>query len=121
MMLCWSVVLSMLNWAITPLASEPLLAWSWMAVTRLLVRPSCRKKVRCPTPHSGALRNWLPLALPCDTRSASPVPMLCTAKSLNGLIVILLTVEFAVVSIRAALPVVWFMMWQPAHPTFMNA
>ena len=66
-MFCWSVVLNILNALITWLASEPLLACCSMAVNRLLLRPSCRKNTRWPTPHSGALRNWKPLALPCVT------------------------------------------------------
>jgi hypothetical protein len=45
--------------------------------------------------------------LPCVTPSARPVPILCTAKSLKGLIVILLMFGFVVVSIRSKFPVVW--------------
>src|SRR5215472_4950407 len=46
-----------------------------------VVRPSCRKKSRWPTPHSGAVRNSFPVAVPWETLSARSVPMLCTAKS----------------------------------------
>jgi len=76
--------------------------------------------MRWPTPQSGALRNWEPLAPPCDTPSASVVPMLCTAKSLNGLIATLLTVGFVVASISAKFPVVWLTMWQPEQPILLN-
>ena len=57
--------------------------------------------MRCPTPHSGALRNSLPPAAPCETLSASPCPMSCSAKSLNGWNVLLLC------PVKAELPVVW--------------
>ena len=65
--------LSELNLRITSLASEPQLllvdpekrkrllpqseACAWIACSRSLVRPSCRKNSRWPTPHSGAVRN----------------------------------------------------------------
>ena len=41
----------------TALASEPLLEWAAMAVTRLVLRPSCSKKLRWASPQSGAVRN----------------------------------------------------------------
>src|SRR5271165_2404656 len=37
--------------------------------------------MRCPNPHSGAVRNSSGPAEPCDTLSASPLPMLCTSRS----------------------------------------
>src|SRR5215510_14807305 len=80
---CWSCSDSMLNLLITPLASEPWLACSLMACWMSSVRPSCRKKMRWPTPHSGAERNSFPLAAPWATLSASPTPMLCRAMSEN--------------------------------------
>src|SRR5262249_38049683 len=30
---------------------------AWIAAIRSLVRPSCRKNIRCPMPHSGVVRN----------------------------------------------------------------
>src|SRR5262245_47873715 len=85
---CLSCSPSMLNLPITPLASEPWLACSLMACSMSLVRPSCRKKMRCPTPHRGAVRNSFPLAAPWDTPSAKPTPMLCRATSENRLAVL---------------------------------
>src|SRR6266704_2355707 len=64
-----------LKFAITVLASDPVLACAAMAVSRFFVRPSCRKKMRCPRPHSGDDRNWSPPALPWETLSFRPVPM----------------------------------------------
>ena len=57
MMSCWSGVDSLRKRAMTLLASLPGLWWSSIASTRLLVRPSWRKKTRCPTPQSGEVRN----------------------------------------------------------------
>src|ERR1700694_3539361 len=74
----------------TWLASEPALSWAWMTLNRFVARPSCRKKIRWPTPHRGAERNSCPLALPWLTRSCKPAPILCTAISENGLNVWLL-------------------------------
>src|SRR5579872_3097024 len=37
--------------------SDPELIWSWIACSKSLVRPSCKKNRRCPRPHSGAVRN----------------------------------------------------------------
>src|SRR5262249_164610 len=72
---CLLVAERALKLAITPLASEPLLACCAMAVNRLAVRPSCRKKMPWPSPQSGAERNWSPPAPPCETLSFRPVPM----------------------------------------------
>src|SRR4051812_26417271 len=47
-------------------------------------RPSWRKKIRCPAPHSGALRTSSGPAAPWETKSARPGPMWWMAKSLNG-------------------------------------
>src|SRR5437870_6383586 len=53
----------------TRLASLPLLLCARMASTKLDVRPSWRKKMRCPTPQSGAVRNSSGPAAPCVMRS----------------------------------------------------
>src|SRR6185369_16525390 len=66
--------------------------------------------MRWPTPHNGAVRNSLPLAVPCETPSASPTPISCRAKSLNGWSVTLLcpvSGDFSVVKV-----LVWHA-WQP--------
>src|ERR1700733_2795034 len=55
-----------------------------MAVSKLVVRPSCKKNIRCPTPQNGAVRNWSPPAPPCDTLSAKPVPMWWISMSENA-------------------------------------
>src|SRR5215475_11686947 len=46
-----------------------------MATTRSVVRPSCSRKIRCPRPHRGAVRNWSPPAPPCETLSARVSPI----------------------------------------------
>src|SRR5213593_5085819 len=56
-----------------------------MASRRSDVRPSCRKKIRWPSPHRGAVRNSSPLAFPWVMLSASLGPMLCSNKSENRL------------------------------------
>src|SRR3989441_7416394 len=56
-----------------------------MASRRSDVRPSCRKKIRWPSPHRGAVRNSSPLAFPWRMLSASLGPMLCSNKSENRL------------------------------------
>src|SRR3954447_10016630 len=81
-----------------------------MAVTMLLLRPSCRKKMRCPTPQSGAVRNSLPLAPPCEPRWARPAPMSCSAKSLYGCTVTLLC------PVRRDCAVVRLLVWQAWQP-----
>src|SRR5271170_7933472 len=73
---CWVGLRSSKNSCTTVLASLPLLAWSWIAVIRFVVRPSCSRKIRCPRPHNGAVRNWPPPAPPCETLSARRDPML---------------------------------------------
>src|SRR6266567_3664470 len=65
----------------TLLASLPGLLWASMASSRLLVRPSWRKKTRCPTPQSGAVRNSSGPAPPCVMTSARPLPMWWTRRS----------------------------------------
>ena len=54
---CWLAADSALKLDTVAFASEPLLECALIAVRRLLVRPSCRKKILCPTPHNGAVRN----------------------------------------------------------------
>ena len=54
-MSCFWAVGRRLNASITRFASEPALRCAKIAWSRSLVRPSCRKKARWPTPHSGAL------------------------------------------------------------------
>src|ERR1700691_1375811 len=81
---CCCVVERSKNCSSTKVASLLLLAWSWMAVIRFEVRPSCSRKIRCPSPHKGAVRNWSPPALPCETLSAKPVPMLWISISENA-------------------------------------
>src|SRR5580658_3567785 len=116
MISCWLVTLRALKLLITLLASEPLLECAWMAVTRLAVRPSCRKKRRWPTPQSGADRkSWGPAA-PWVATSASPVPMLWTAKSENG--------EKATLLIAGSSPdasVLSDGVWQFPQPMAMNS
>src|SRR5437899_2364519 len=85
------------------------MAWSGSRVL-----PSCRKKIRLPTPHSGAVRNSLGPAVPCDIPSPS-TPMLCTRRSENRL---------AVWNLSAAvewLPVCIKRMWQVAQPVLSNS
>src|SRR2546422_4010651 len=43
--------------ATEPFASEPALECVWIACRRSVVLPSCRKKIRWPSPQSGAVRN----------------------------------------------------------------
>src|SRR5579864_1537120 len=72
---CWLGVRSLSKISSTVCASPPLLSWASMAQSRLVQRPSCRKKIRCPRPHRGAERNWSPPAPPWETLSASTLPM----------------------------------------------
>src|SRR4029079_14649247 len=58
-----------------------------IASVTLLARPSSRNRV-CPltvsvspTPQSGGVRHWLPLASPSGRLSASPSPMSCSSIS----------------------------------------
>src|SRR5207302_2923240 len=92
-MCCCAEVVRLLKFVMTAFASEPGLEWVLIACSRSLVRPSCRKKMRCPTPHNTAERNSSPPAVPCETLSARPVPMWCTSKSENRFAVWLLSPE----------------------------
>ena len=48
--------------------------WARIAWARSLVRPSCRKKIRWPRPHSGAVRNSSPRPRPAGRRPRGPGP-----------------------------------------------
>ncbi len=78
-MSCFSAAERALNREITALASDlqdslralesalslqvlSRLIWASIAINMSLVRPSCKKKMRCPTPQSGAVRNSSPPA-----------------------------------------------------------
>src|SRR6266851_7004397 len=67
---------------ITALASDGgkrafrLLACASIASTRSVVRPSCCKKILCPSPHRGAVRNSSDPATPWTMSSASRGPRL---------------------------------------------
>src|SRR5437773_4327847 len=52
-----------------------------MAWIRSVVLPSCRKKIRCPSPHRGAVRNSSGPAAACGTLSAKLGPIWWTSKS----------------------------------------
>src|SRR5581483_6046334 len=54
---CWLAWLRFAMLLTVTLAPEPELWWAWIATTRSLVRPSWRKNMRWPRPHSGAVRN----------------------------------------------------------------
>ena len=82
-----------------------------MALSKSDVRPSCRKNSRCPSPHSGAVRNSSGPALPWETPSAKPEPMLCTNRSENKLASILLNAG------TYDAPVFMLVVWQAAHFT----
>src|SRR5436305_2031670 len=113
---CWSVKLRAAAVLSEVFASDPLLPWALMTVTRLLVRPSWRKKMRCPRPHNGAVRNWSPPAPPCETLSARPVPMWWTSRSENKLAVALPNP-----AVRREGWVVSDGVWQTAQPTELNS
>ena len=67
---CFWFSRSWLKFPITAFASEALrvktlpLLCARIASSKSDVRPSCRKKSRCPSPHSGAVRNSLGPACP---------------------------------------------------------
>src|SRR5438445_6189345 len=85
-----------------------------MASRRSIVRPSCRKKIRWPSPHRGAVRNSSPFAFPWRMLSASLGPMLCSNKSENRL---------ACFPLSAGLdtfPVWRYGVWHNAQPISLN-
>src|ERR1700758_538393 len=106
----------------TLLASLPGLAWRSIASTRLLVRPSWRKKTRCPTPQSGAVRNSSGPAPPCVMPSARPLPMWWTRRSEKRFTVWLESAALGLVEepLAIILPVVSEGVWQWAQPTFVK-
>src|SRR5713101_218508 len=91
-----------------------------MASTRLLVRPSWRKKTRCPIPQSGAVRNSLGPAPPCVIPSASPLPMWWTRRSEKRFTVWLESAALGFVEepLAIILPVVNEGVWQWTQPIF---
>src|SRR5262249_20685517 len=118
---CFLFSLRLLKLSMTALASDgpnvlfPALLWAWIASMRSLVRPSWRKKMRCPRPHNGAVLNSSPLACPWRMSSASPGPMLWSRRSekrLTGWLARAATVESPVVSVGVG---------QSAHPTLTNS
>src|SRR5689334_3766526 len=86
-----------------------------MTVKRFVVRPSCRKKMRWPRPHSGAVRNSSPPAPPCETLSASE-PMWCTSMSLYRFAVALERLD-----VKLELVVVSDGVWQTVQPIEANS
>src|ERR1017187_4983110 len=85
-----------------------------MASTRLLVRPSWRKKTRCPTPQSGVVRNSSGPAPPCVMPSARPFPMRWTRRSEKRFAVWLESAALGLVEdpLAIILPVVNEGVWQ---------
>src|ERR1022692_507444 len=90
------------------------LLWALIASTRLLVRPSWRKKTRCPTPQSGAVRNSSGPAPPCVMPSARPFPMWWTRRSEKRFAVWLESAALGLVEdpLAIVLPVVNEGVWQ---------
>src|SRR2546427_163039 len=119
-MSCFPDSESALKLAITAFASDggkdalPALAWAWIASSRSVVRPSCRKKILCPSPHRGAVRNSSPLAFPWRMSSARPGPRLCSSKSEKRL------ARFWLSAALEELPVVRYGVWQRAQPISAN-
>src|SRR5438128_509989 len=85
-----------------------------MASRRSDVRPSCRKKIRWPSPHRGAVRNSSPFAFPWVMLSASLGPMLCSNKSENRL------ARFPLSAGLATFPVGRDGVWHNAQPISLN-
>src|SRR5262249_42918918 len=95
-------------------ASDPLLACWRIVSIRSEDLPSCRKKMRWPRPHSGAVRNSEPVAAPCESPSARFEPMSCSSRSEKRL-----TALFERAAL-ALLPVIRVGVWQRAQPTVAN-
>src|SRR6266436_4087447 len=104
----------------TLFASLLRLRWASIACTRLLVRPSWRKKTRCPTPQSGAVRNSSGPAPPCVMPSARPLPMWWTRRSEKRFTVWLESAALGFVEepLAIMLPVVNGGVWQWTQPIF---
>src|SRR5260370_24734976 len=98
----------------------PGLLWASSASSRLLVRPSWRKKTRCPTPQSGAVRNSSGPAPPCVMPSARPLPMWWTRMSEHRFTVWLESAALGFVEdpLAIILPVGNGGVWQWTQPTF---
>src|ERR1700687_6509629 len=93
-----------------------------MVSTRLDVRPSWRKKPRCPTPQRGAVRNSSGPAAPCVMPSARSLPMWWTRRSDQRFTVWLESAALGLVEepLAIILPVVNEGVWQWAQPTFVK-
>src|SRR5450755_612348 len=91
-----------------------------MASTKFDVLPSWRKKTRCPTPHSGAVRNSSGPAPPCVMPSARSLPMWWTRRSEKRFTVCLESAALGLVEEPLAIiaPVVNDGVWQCTHPIF---
>src|SRR5262249_53020147 len=111
---CFCAGVSLLNAPIELLASDPALECAAIACTRSLILPSCRKKIRWPKPHKGAVRNSSGPALPWTMSSARPVPMWCTSRSENRLAVLLLNAA------EDDLPVCIDGVWHRAQPIALD-
>src|ERR1700730_15169214 len=104
----------------TLFASLSWLLWALIASTRLLVRPSWRKKTRCPTPQSGAVRNSSGPAPHCVMPSARSLPMWWTRTSEKRFTVLLESAALGFVEepLAIILPVVNEGVWQWTQPIF---
>src|SRR6202140_5112330 len=93
-----------------------------MASTRLAVRPSWRKKARCPTPQRGAVGNSSGRAPPCVMPSARPLPMWWTRRSEKRFTVWLESAALGLIEepLAIILLVVNEGVWQWAQPTFVK-
>src|SRR5438270_3403895 len=119
---CCCFALSLLQRSPILLASLPRLLWALIASIRLVVRPSWRKKMRCPTPQSGAVRNSSGPAAPCVMPSARPLPMWWTSRSDQRCAVWFERAALGTVEepLAIILPVVNEGVWQWAQPIFMK-
>src|SRR5262249_17352962 len=84
------------------------------------VRPSWRKKTRCPTPQSGAVRNSSGPAPPCIMPSARPIPIWWTRISEKRFTVWLESAALGIVEepLAIILPVINEGLWQWIQPIF---
>src|ERR1700730_16151774 len=104
----------------TLFASLSWLLWALIASTRLLVRPSWKKKTRCPTPQSGAVRNSSGPEPPWVMPSARPLPMWWTRTSEKRFAVWFESAALGFVEepLAIILPVVNDGVWQWTQPIF---
>src|SRR5260370_40178119 len=85
------------------------------------VRPSWRKKMRCPTPQSGAVRNSSGPAEPCVMPSLRPLPMWWRRRSEKRFTVWLERAALGVVGLPLAIaPVANDGVWQAAQPVTLK-